>query len=453
LSQRRVYFSTRDLLMMAALAALGGVVSTYVNAIGDFFQSIFGFAGTTQWAAGLHVLWLTLAVGLTRKQGAGTITGILKGGVELLTGNTHGLLVVLVDLVAGLLVDLGFLPFRDKDSLAAYCLAGGLASASNVFVFQLFASVPADTLAYWALLLVAGVALLSGVLFGGVLSRALVSALRRAGVVKDQPPAPMGRKAYPIFLASAGLLTVALVIFLQQALGGPATVHVGGAVEAPYNYPTAHGDLGATTAEGTLREVTAKYNGVPVRDLLARAQPRSGASLLLVRGSDGYAFFISLDEVRGNDALLLSPQGEGDEVSYNIVGALNSKAWVRGVEELVVVGAATLGVSGALNAAVPYDPDDWQFEMDSTRLDLGDGPRKLQGVPLGKVLAGMEPQAGATTVMVYTNGESLSLSLADLLADDDLRLFTVIGQEDVAFALARMDGEVLAAQVTGIEVK
>jgi len=33
---RRYYFSTRDLLMMAAL---GGVVSTYVNAIGDFFQS------------------------------------------------------------------------------------------------------------------------------------------------------------------------------------------------------------------------------------------------------------------------------------------------------------------------------------------------------------------------------------------------------------------------------
>jgi energy-coupling factor transport system substrate-specific component len=453
LSQRRVYFSTRDLLMMAALAALGGVVSTYVNAIGDFFQSIFGFAGTTQWAAGLHVLWLTLAVGLTRKQGAGTITGILKGGVELLTGNTHGLLVVLVDLVAGLLVDLGFLPFRDKDSLAAYCLAGGLASASNVFVFQLFASVPADTLAYWALLLVGGVALLSGVLFGGVLSRALVSALRRAGVVKDQPPAPMGRKAYPIFLTSAALLTVALLIFLQQALRGPATVRVGGAVEAPYNYPTAHGDLGATTAEDTLREVTAKYNGVPVRDLLVHAQPRLGASLLLVRGSDGYAFFISLDEVRDNDALLLSPQGEGDEVSYNIVGALNSKAWVRGVEELVVVGAATLGVSGALNAAMPYDPDDWQFEMDSTRLDLGDGPRKLQGVPLGKVLAAMEPQAGATTVMVYIHGEPLSLSLADLLADDDLRLFTVIGQEDVTFALARMDGEVLAAQVTGIEVK
>ncbi|MGD8905233.1 MAG: ECF transporter S component, partial [Anaerolineae bacterium] len=211
MTQRRTYFTTRDLLMMAALAALGGVVSTYVNAVGDVFQSIFGFAGTTQWAAGLHVLWLTLAVGLTRKQGAGTITGLLKGGVELLTGNTHGLLVVLVDVVAGLLVDLGFLPFRKKDSLAAYCLAGGLASASNVFVFQLFASVPSDTLAYWALLLVAGVAALSGVLFAGLLSHGLLNALRRAGVVKDAAPAPMG-SAYPVFLLVAALLTVVLTV-------------------------------------------------------------------------------------------------------------------------------------------------------------------------------------------------------------------------------------------------
>jgi ABC-type thiamin/hydroxymethylpyrimidine transport system permease subunit/DMSO/TMAO reductase YedYZ molybdopterin-dependent catalytic subunit len=451
--QGRIHFTTRDLLMMAALAALGGVVSTYVNAVGDLFQSILGFAGTTQWAAGLHVLWLTLAVGLTRKQGAGTITGLLKGGVELLTGNTHGLLVVLVDIVAGLLVDAGFLPFRNKNSLAAYCLAGGLASASNVFVFQLFASVPADTLAYWAMLAVGAMAFLSGVLFAGVLSRGLLNALRRAGVVKDTAPVPMGRRAYPLFLLGAALLTVVFAIYLRGALRGPVTVHIGGAVAATYDYPSEHGNLGATMAEGTLREVTAKYNGVPLRDLLAQAEPQPGASLLLVRASDGYAFFISMNEVRDNKALLLSPQGEGDEASYNIVGARNSKAWVRGVAELVVVGAATLEVSGALDAPGLYDPDDWQFDMDSTNIDLGDGPHKLQGVPLGQVLAVMRPQAGATTVVVHTDGQPLSLPLADVLADEDLRLFTVIGQADVTFALARMDGQVLAARVTGIEIR
>jgi ABC-type thiamin/hydroxymethylpyrimidine transport system permease subunit len=453
MGQRRTYFSTRDLLMMAALAALGGVVSTYINAIGDFFQSIFGFAGTTQWAAGLHVLWLTLAVGLTRKQGAGTVTGILKGGVELLTGNTHGLLIVLIDVVAGLLVDLGFLPFRNKDSLPAYCLAGGLAAASNVFVFQLFASLPADTLAYGVILLVGAVAFLSGVVFAGVLGWVLLNALRRAGVVKDRSPVPMGRRMYPIFLVAAALLTVALGLYLQAALRGPATVHIGGAVAAAYDYPRQNDDIVPITAEGTLREVTGRYNGVPVRELLARAQPQTGASLLLVRGSDGYAFFISMDEVRDNSGLLLSPQGDGDDAGYNLVGAKNSKAWVRGVSELVVVGSATLEVNGALDKPAPYDPDDWQFEMDSTRLDVGDGPHKYQGVPLGQVLRAMEPQAGATTVIIYTDGEPLSYSLTKVLGDDDLRLFTIIGKSDVTFALARIDGQVLAARVRSIEVR
>jgi ABC-type thiamin/hydroxymethylpyrimidine transport system permease subunit/DMSO/TMAO reductase YedYZ molybdopterin-dependent catalytic subunit len=453
MSQRKYYFSTRDLLMMAALAALGGVVSTYVNAIGDFFQSILGFAGTTQWAAGLHVLWLTLAVGLTGKQGAGTITGILKGAVELLSGNTHGLLVVLVDIVAGLLVDLGFLPFRNKDSLPAYALAGGLASASNVFVFQLFASLPADVLAYGAMLLIGGVAFVSGVLFAGLLGQVLLNALRRAGVVKDRQPVPMNRRMYPIFLAGAAVLTLALGAYLRQALRGPAAVHVGGTVQTPYDYPAEHGDIPLTTAEGTLRDVTTRYTGVPVRELLDRAQPPPDASLLLIRASDGYAFFVSMDEVQENTSLLLAPQDEGKDASYNIVGAHNSKAWVRGVKELVVIGSANLEVNGALENPSPYDPNDWQFEMDSTLLDVGEGPKKYQGVPLGKVLQAMEPRPGAATVVLHADGEPASMPLADVMGDDDLRLFTIIGEAEVSFAVARMNGEVVAARVTRIEVR
>jgi hypothetical protein len=82
-SQRRIYFTTRDLLLMAAQAALGGVVSNYVHAVEDFFQSIFGFAGTTQRAAGLHVLRLTLAVRLTRNQsGFSIVASGLPGNVQ-----------------------------------------------------------------------------------------------------------------------------------------------------------------------------------------------------------------------------------------------------------------------------------------------------------------------------------------------------------------------------------
>jgi len=453
MKERRLHFSTRDLLMMAALAALGGVTGTYVNAVGDFFQSILGFAGTTQWAAGLHVLWLTLAVGLTRKQGAGTVTGILKGGVELLTGNTHGLLVVLVDIVAGLLVDLGFLPFRNKDSLPAYGLAGGLAAASNVLVFQLFAAVPVDTLAYWAMLLVAGVALLSGALFGGVLSRALVSALRRAGVVKDRPAAPLGRTVYAIALAAVALLAMALTIYLRGALRGPSTVQIGGAVQSPYAYPLEHGDIAAVTREGTLREVTSRYTGVPLRELVARAQPAPGATLLLLRASDGYAFFVSMEELAGNDSLLLVAQGEGSEASYSVVGATSSKAWVRGVSQLEVVGAATLEISGALERPGSYDPTEWLEQMDSTTLDLGSGQVKVQGVALGGLLSSKAPLAGASEVLLYSAADPLALALDDVLADDNVRLFTVFGETKVSFAVARMDGQVLASDVQRIEIR
>jgi ABC-type thiamin/hydroxymethylpyrimidine transport system permease subunit/DMSO/TMAO reductase YedYZ molybdopterin-dependent catalytic subunit len=463
-TQRRYYFSTRDLLMMAALAALGGVTGTYVNSVGDLFQSILGFAGTTQWAAGLHVLWLTLAVGLTGRRGSGTITGVLKGVVELLSGNTHGLLVVLVDVVAGLLVDLGFLPFRKKDTVGAYVLAGGLASASNVFVFQLFASLPADTLAYGAMVVVGGMAFLSGVLFAGLLGWLLLNALRRSGVVKDSPPVPAAgdeewnRRIFPIFLASAGLLTLVFGIYLRYALQGPATVHVGGAVAAPYDYPLEHGDTPEITAEGTLRDVTSRYTGIPVRELIERAQPDSDAAQLLVQASDGYAFFISMDEVRENGSLLLAAQGTGNEASYDVVGAQNSKAWVRGVSELTVVGATVLEIFGALESPTPYDPDDWQFEMDSTNLDLGEGAlgggtKKYQGAPLGRVLQTMEPRPDASGIVLHTGTESQSLSLADVLGDDDIRIFTIISTEGVSFAVARMNGQVIAPGVTSIEVQ
>jgi energy-coupling factor transport system substrate-specific component len=456
MAARRYYFSTRDLLMMAALAALGGISSTYVNMLGNLVHSAVGTAGLTQWAAGLHVLWLVLAVGLTRKQGAGTITGILKGGVELLTGNTHGLIVVLVDIVAGLLVDLAFLPFRRKESVLAYGLAGGLASASNVFVFQLFAALPADILAYGALLIVGAVALASGVVFAGLLGSLLVNALRRAGVVRDQPPAAMDRRVYVAFLAVAVLITGGLYVYLHQVLGGPAAVHVGGAVASPYDFPRQNGDIAQVTAEGTLRGVTTRYNGVPVREVLARAGLPADAAFLLVQGSDGYAFFISMAEVRESQSLLLAPKGQGSSAAYDLVGAQSSKAWVRDVAQLTVIGPVTLEIGGALDKPVPFDPVAWQSQMDSTQLDVGAGTHKYQGVPLGLVLEAQGPRPAASSVALYAAGAgepAASLPLAQVLGDKDLRIFAIVGETDISFALARMSGEVLVPQLGRIEVR
>jgi DMSO/TMAO reductase YedYZ molybdopterin-dependent catalytic subunit len=91
--------------------------------------------------------------------------------------------------------------------------------------------------------------------------------------------------------------------------------------------------------------------------------------------------------------------------------------------------------------------------MDSTRVNVGESPKKLQGVALGEVLGAMEPRSDAETALIHTGEGTVSLRLEEVLVDDDLRLFTLIGEEEVTFVLALMNGEVLAAQVISIEVE
>lgn len=450
---KHYFFSTRDLLIMAALASLGGIAGTYINALGDAVQSILGFAGTTQWAAGLHALWLVLAAAIVKKPGVGTITGILKGVVELLTGNTHGLIVLLVDLVAGILVDLGFAPFGKKRNLLACILAGGLASASNVFVFQLFASLPADILAYGALALIGVVAFVSGVIFAGLLGWILLNALQQAGVIKQVEEKETPRKVVFLFMAGAVLITVLLALFLRSALQGPVTISLAGSVQAPFDFPAEHADIQQIEAEGTLRGATMLYKGYPVKTLVEAALPVSDQGWILVQGSDGYSFFITMDEVQENPGLLLASQGDGQSRSFNLVGAENSKAWVRGVQAILVVSPPRLEISGLLDNPGDYDPEIWQFTMDSTTLTIGDTSGKYQGVALELVLQEKGIQSQANEVLLIGDGSPISLELSTILNEPNLRIFTIIIGDQVSYAIARMDGQVVVSNLERIEVR
>jgi ABC-type thiamin/hydroxymethylpyrimidine transport system permease subunit len=452
---RRYYFSTRDLLMMAVLAALGGVASTYIQTLANAVHAALGFPGATQILAGLHVIWIVLAVGLTGKEGAGTVTGVAKGAVELLSGNTHGILIVLIDVVAGILVDLGMLPFRNKNSYPAYCIAGGLATASNVFVFQAFASIPSDVLAMSALLLVGLVSFVSGVLLAGVLGKVLLDSLRRSGVVKDQPVQAMGRWVYATFLGLVSALTVLGGVYVYRALQGPPSVRISGQVGAPYDYSYTQSDedLLVTINETAKPGLMGTYTGIPLREIVSRAQPAEDATSILTRGSDGYDFFIQMAELEENEQLILAQSGSGGDLTYSVAGAKNSKAWVRNVVEILVVGHAEIQVSGALAEPRSYDPDHWQFEMDNARLDLGYGVRKYQGVPLGTVLEAMQPEAGAGTVTLRNRlGEEQSLELNAVLEDTSIRIWNVTAEEGIVFTIASETGHIWLRDVLEIEV-
>ena len=95
------YFSTRDLVLIAATSA-GGVLSSCVGYLGNLMNSTVRSAVRRRAVHGrLHVFWFVLARAIIGHTGAGTLTGLLKGLVEFFAGSTHGAVVVLVSVVEG----------------------------------------------------------------------------------------------------------------------------------------------------------------------------------------------------------------------------------------------------------------------------------------------------------------------------------------------------------------
>jgi len=450
-SAPRYRFATRELLIMAGLAGLSGVASTAVNALGDAIQAILGFAGTTQWAAGLHVTLLLLAPVLVGKPGAATITGILKGAVELLSGNTHGMLVLLADIAAGLLIDLTLLAFQRRDHWLPMVVAGAIAAASNVFVFQLFASAPEDVLRYvWA---IAGLAAASGATLGGLLAYALLKALRRAGL--SIPSAERRRLTWPqgVVLAVATIALVGGGFALAEAYTGEATVEVTGACAEPYAYSPELG-LPVVNLQLEMQGMKRDVAGTPLREIVAHAAPDPGVNAVIATATDGYAFFVTMDEIATNDELLLAHHGDGKDIGYDIVGAESPKAWVRNVIELRLQAQAAIELTGKLDQASPFRPADWLGNMDSARVDAGDGPTKYQGVPVRAVISAAGPQAQVTTLRaIGRDGDTTQWVLEEVMADDAIRIWIVNDSEGTRYAVGSADQEIIATDVVELVVE
>jgi hypothetical protein len=317
----------------------------------------------------------------------------------------------------------------------------------------LFASLPADLLAYGALLLIALVAAASGVLFAGVLGYALLGSLTRSGVTKSQEPVHTPRAARLLFLALILPIIAGLTIYLRGRLRGPASITITGAIAQPFSFPDDLGTLEQVRRTTDQQGAAVEYSGYLLTDVLDFALPEANASKVLIMAADGYAFFVSMSEVQQNENILLSPQVVDGETSFNIVGPHSPKAWVRGVERLVVVAKTTLPFTGLLESPGGCDPVSWQDEMDSVSLKLPSGSRKLQGVPLALLIQDHKPLNVANKVLIESPEQDLTLELSEVMEDEDLRLFTLIQEQGIQFVLGRMSGEVLLENVKRVDVR
>lgn len=337
----KFYFSTRDLVTIAILSALGGVLSTYIGYLGNLVNVALGVPfGAGQIMAGLHVFFMIVAYAIVGKFGTGTAVGLLKGMVELFSGSTHGIVIVVISLIEGVLVDLTLAVFR-KPTTLGYCIAGALASMSNVFTFQIiyFSGVP---IVY--ILLIALMAAVSGAVFAGYFGQGSYQILVQSNIVKvkETPPAAKKLSLQKVFAVIVALAFVGgagvYYTVIYKPFVDPETCQITGEVDHPFTYrPSNFIDEQVTIVAELKGQYTyippRNYTGVPLYMILNTAVPNSSATVVRVLASDGYeASFNLTDVIQNGRIILIQDSGTLRLVAADYEGAY----WVEKVYEIRV---------------------------------------------------------------------------------------------------------------------
>ena len=163
--EKRVW--TKNLAVILIFSALGSVSSVLVGYAGSLLSTltIFSFV-VPQLLSGLHVFWLVLTALMVPTRGSATVTGALKGLIEVSLFSHLGIFSFAVSLTEGIVVDLVFAIIKKRHKLSVY-VAGGLSSASNLIIIQVFFLPAQPTLIYASAYFAA---FLSGLIFGGYLT-------------------------------------------------------------------------------------------------------------------------------------------------------------------------------------------------------------------------------------------------------------------------------------------
>jgi len=179
---KKRWLSTMDLLIMAAVGVVGAVFSSHVwPAVMNIATPIFAFLGPVGWIAvsGIYVIWPVIVGVLVAKPGATTLYAVIQGFVEMLFGNTFGVMAMVYSGLEGLGVDIGMGLSRWKPKLSTVMIGAGLGSlfVDEVYIF-LFKMQSAYTV------IVGGITgFISGAVLGGLVGWLIAQALYKTGVV------------------------------------------------------------------------------------------------------------------------------------------------------------------------------------------------------------------------------------------------------------------------------
>jgi len=349
------FILTRQIVTIAILSALGGSLSTFVGYLGNLVNIALGVPfGAGQFMAGLHVFWIVLMRVLVPRHGVGTMGGLLKGTVEMFTGSTHGIVVVIVSLAQGVVIDIAGLITRNKNDLnessrLIWWLCAGVSSASNVIVFQLFYFAGAPDI---YIMVISLLAFCSGVIFAGFFAWETLEFLNDTGVIQNQFSSmrtELPERGKKSALYRRNVPAVALILFMvvgvtyyvgfvRPLIADPYSCDIIGLVETPYtfNIKTYSGTTVTIEAEliGAYTHLPlANYTGVLLSVILQHADPLPEATGLRVMARDGYQVDFILNDVMTDGRLLLTESSDG---LWLIAAEYDGSQWVRQVLTLQI---------------------------------------------------------------------------------------------------------------------
>lgn len=346
LKKRSYYFETVDLVIIALFAALGGVSSAFIGYIGRLFGTIIGLpVGGGQLFSGLHIFWLVLVFLLTnRKVGAVTLTGIIKGFVELFLASVHGIIVIYIAIgeaivFEAVILGLTFLFQSKKLHHLTIAIAAGFSAASNVFI-QLFTYLGAALPSEWFLLIL-GFSFFSGVGFGGYFGLALFRLFQKSALLnwryeqKDQV-LPFFGKMFQI--SSLGVFSIMIVVLIGSIMINYQPFHDKYSIDIIGNvqYPFVYRSIDFQEYEMTIiaeqistiaHHPPQNYTGVPLSIILAKAEPLNHNYTAKIIGSDAYFAIFTSQEIESTP-IILSVQETGLRL---IAADFPAERWVKQV--------------------------------------------------------------------------------------------------------------------------
>jgi len=176
-------YTTRDIVILAVIAAIAGVINTGTGNLWYLANSSLGplggalLQGAFMWAYVL-VAWLL------RKPGAALALGIIEAIVEILLGNASGVGTLGWGITQGLAIEvvLAIARYGKFDLIAALCAGAASAQFGTIWTAIFFGWDPSYAKDVW---LAVPVNIISGIILSGLVGYLLAQAIAKTGLVRS----------------------------------------------------------------------------------------------------------------------------------------------------------------------------------------------------------------------------------------------------------------------------